>query len=66
MTWLLISGAFLALLGVVVFMARRSGRTAVEKEVLEKNADIKEKQLEAALDKPSKSELIERLKKGRF
>ena len=65
-TWLVIGVAFAALLGVVVFMARRSGRLAAEKAQAETSLKVKDKQIEAALDRPDRSELADRLRDGKF
>ena len=66
MTSLYLFGVILAIIAVVVWIALRTGRTAAQKDIAEKNAEIKDRQLEAALDKPDKSRLIDRLRNGKF
>ena len=66
MTSLIISGIVIVLLAVVILLALRTGRQAAEKDAAENNADVKDKQLRAALERPDKAGVIERLKRGKF
>lgn len=66
MTSLIISGIVIVLLSAVILLALRTGRQAAEKDAVENNSDIKDKQLKAALERPDKAGVIERLKRGKF
>ena len=66
MTSLYLVGVILAVVAVAVWLAMRTGRQAAEKAVVEKNAEIRDKQLEAALDRPDKPKLVDRLRDGKF
>ena len=66
MTSLIISGVIIILLIAVIWLALRSGRQSAQKDAAEDNADVKDKQLRAALERPDKLSLIERLKRGKF
>ncbi len=63
---LYLSGFIILILCVVVWLAMRTGRSDVKKDMAEKNAEIKDKQLEAALNPPDKRTVIDRLRDGKF
>lgn len=59
-------GVIVGLVVGIAFLAWFAGRSGIRKEVAEDNAKIKAKQLDAALDKPSKSELADKLRSGKL
>jgi len=58
--WLVIAGLVAALTG----LAWATGRQGARKDEAKKSADIKDKQLEVAADRPDKRELVDRLRNG--
>ena len=66
MASLILYGTILATIAAAIWLAWRTGRTAAQKDVIEDVAKIKEKQLAAVLDKPTKPRLIDELRAGRF
>ena len=66
MTSLYLIGIILAVVAVAVWLAMRTGRQAAEKKAVEINAKVKDELIKAALDKPDKPKLVDRLRDGKF
>ena len=66
MLGLYVSGIVIVLLIAMIWLALRSGRQAAEKDAAEKGAKVKDEQLKAALERPDKRGVIERLRDGKF
>ena len=66
MTEFYLIGILLVVLAAFGWFAIRHGRQSAQKDVAEADLSIKEKQVEAAMDRPDKPGLVERLRRGKF
>lgn len=66
MTSLIISGVIIVLLIAVIWLALRTGRQSAQKEAAEKGVKVKDEQIKAALERPDRDSLIDKLRRGKF
>lgn len=65
-TTLYLLGVLFLLVVLIAWIAWRAGQTKAEKDSAKTSLKIKDKQLEAVLDRPTKPSLLDRLRDGKF
>lgn len=67
MIWAIAAGSVAAGLALIVWLARRLGRAGLVREVAEERAEVKDAQLDEAVNAPRDSgDVARRLRDGRF